>query len=123
METFKQEVLTKNMKEVFVPSTFNNGECDNFILEMHYNIIFENANNDTLANIAYPTEYQCSEGAIENKGIFCPDFDLCKDPTIKYNYNFRNKAPRANSTEGRCPNYPWCDENYRFGKDENEVCF
>ena len=70
-----------------------------------------------------PPEYLCAEGAIQDEGgNFCPEFDICSDPTVKYNYIYRDTDPESGSMDGRCPNYPWCEENFRFSATEQEMC-
>ena len=119
IETFKQEEPTAEQLQAFVSSTFDSGECDNFILEMHYNIIFELATQAQSDQIVHPPEYGCAEGAIQDKEIFCPEFDICaQEPTPKYDYFYQNTTPPAGTTLGRCANYPWCEENYQYGASE-----
>ena len=77
---------------------------------MHYKVYFEEATVDT--EFTYPTIYQCSTGAIKDENDnYCVDFDLCsKNP---------EEPTQLDYDGGRCCNYPWCENNYKFDCTED----
>jgi len=93
---FKEEAMLPGEMKKFLPSNFDANVCDNFVLELHYKIIFKAAVLGTEfkncePGVKYNTRnepccekydwcadnyrYQCADEVFD---VVCPNFDPCK---------------------------------------------